>query len=56
VLELTHRLASMHRLLKLNPDGEWKPVAGFPYSKRYWETDGVERLTRLCSALIKRIQ
>jgi hypothetical protein len=55
VLELTHRLAATHRLLKSGPDGEWKPVAGFPYSKRHWETDGVERLTRLCMTLSKEL-
>ena len=55
VLELTHRLASAHRLLKLSPDGEWKPIAGFPYSKRHWDTDGAERLTRLCMTLSKEI-
>jgi len=55
VLELTHRLASTHRLLKSDPDGRWKPIAGFPYSKRYWETNGVERLTRLCMTLSKEL-
>lgn len=55
VLELTHRLASTHQLLKLDHEGEWKPIAGFPYSKRHWEIDGVERLTRLCMSLSKEL-
>jgi len=55
VLEVTQRLAAMNRLVKPVAGG-WKPIAGFPYSKRYWESDGARRLTKLCFALAKELQ
>jgi hypothetical protein len=31
--------------------GGWKPNAGFPFKKSYWETGRVEKLSRLCREL-----
>jgi hypothetical protein len=55
VLELTHRLANAKRLLK-SDNGSWRPVGGFPYTKKFWETDGVARLTNLCASLLERLK
>jgi len=52
VTELIKRLADANRLLAPVAGG-WKPVGGFPFSKKHWATDGRERLGKLCQAMIK---
>lgn len=54
VFDIIHRLAAINRIL-VPVAGGWKPIAGFPHNKRYWETDKAERLTRLCIQLSKEL-
>lgn len=52
VSELIAHLADNNKLL-IPVAGGWKPVAGFPYKKSYWDTDRVARLSRLCQDMAK---
>lgn len=54
LVEIIQRCAQMNRLLTPIAGG-WKPVAGFPFTKKYWETEKVERFSRLCSELTKAL-
>lgn len=45
-------LADSNRLL--NPvAGGWKPVAGLPHTKDYWNTDAAAKISRLCRELVR---
>jgi hypothetical protein len=50
VLIQLQRLANANLLLKKTATG-WKPVAGFPYTKKDWEHNGESRLMHLCQML-----
>lgn len=50
VLIQLQRLANANLLLKKTASG-WKPVAGFPYTKRDWEHHGEAHLIKLCQML-----
>jgi hypothetical protein len=52
IVELVQRLDQANRLLTPVAGG-WKPVAGFPYTKRHWETDKVARISQLCRELTR---
>jgi hypothetical protein len=55
VTELLRRLAAANRLLTPVAGG-WKPVAGFPFTKKYWQAaDAKERFSKLCMALTKAL-
>jgi hypothetical protein len=52
VSELIIQLADTNKLL-MPVAGGWKPVAGFPFKKSYWDHDRAARLSRLCQDLAK---
>jgi hypothetical protein len=52
VTELIMNVAKMNKLL-IPVAGGWKPVAGFPFKKSYWDTDRAGRMSRLCQDLAK---
>jgi hypothetical protein len=52
VSEIIAHLADMNKLL-IPVAGGWKPVAGFPFKKSYWEQDRAARLGRLCQDMAK---
>jgi hypothetical protein len=53
--ELLSRLAADNRLLTPVAGG-WKPIAGFPFTKKYWMTpDAKERFSKLCRELTKAL-
>jgi hypothetical protein len=35
--------------------GGWKPVGGFPFTKKYWETERAAKFSRLCRELTKAL-
>lgn len=54
VSEIIIQLADTNKLL-VPVAGGWKPIAGFPFKKSYWDTDRVARLSRLCQDLAKAL-
>ena len=54
IVGMIQQLATTNRLLTPVAGG-WKPIAGFPYSKKYWTTDTKERFSKLCRELAKAI-
>ncbi len=54
LVEIIQRCAQTNRLLTPVAGG-WKPVGGFPFTKKYWETEKVDRFSRLCSELTKAL-
>lgn len=54
VVELIQRLSQANRLLAPVAGG-WKPVGGFPFTKRYWDSERTERFNRLCRELTKAL-
>lgn len=52
VVDHLQYLAASNRLLTPVAGG-WKPVAGFPFGKKYWESDRALKLDRLCRDLEK---
>ena len=53
--ELLSRLATDNRLLT-SVAGGWKPIAGFPFTKKYWMSpDAKERFSKLCRELTKAL-
>lgn len=52
VSELIVQLANMNKLLT-PVTGGWKPVAGFPFKKSYWDDDRAAKMSRLCQDLAK---
>lgn len=54
VVDLLQRLDTANRLL-VPVAGGWKPVAGFPFTKKYWETDRNAKFGRLCRDLAKTL-
>lgn len=53
--ELLSRLADSNRLLSPVAGG-WKPVAGFPFTKKYWTgPDAKKRFGKLCQELTKAL-
>ena len=54
VVELLQRLTTANRLL-VPVAGGWKPIGGFPFTKKYWATDTKERFSKLCRELTKAL-
>lgn len=54
VVELLQRLDTANRLLAPVAGG-WKPVTGFPFTKKYWENDRNAKFGRLCRDLAKAL-
>lgn len=54
VADLLLRLAAANRLLTPIAGG-WKPVGGFPYTKKYWSTDAKMRFGKMCTELTKAL-
>jgi hypothetical protein len=54
IADLLARLAAANRLLTPIAGG-WKPVGGFPYTKKYWSTDTKARFGKLCTELTKAL-
>jgi hypothetical protein len=52
VSELIVQLANMNKLLT-PVSGGWKPVAGFPFKKSYWDDDRAAKMSRLCQELAR---
>jgi len=53
-VDLLQRLAATNRLL-VSVAGGWKPIGGFPFTKKYWATDTKERFSKLCHELTKAL-
>ena len=55
IVDIIRRLFETNRLLTPVAGG-WKPLTGFPYSKRYWQTrDAKDRLGKLCLNLTQAL-
>jgi hypothetical protein len=54
VVELVQRLTTANRLL-VPVAGGWKPIGGFPFTKKYWATDIKERFGKLCRELTRAL-
>lgn len=55
VVELIQRVATANRLLTPVAGG-WKPIAGFPFSKKYWSGPDVkDRFSKLCRELTRAL-
>ena len=55
VVDLIRRLDEESRLLTQTED-RWAPIAGFPYSKHYWQTaESRIRFNRLCQELVRAL-
>jgi len=54
VADLLARLANENRLLTPIAGG-WKPVGGFPFTKKYWSVDTKTRFGKLCTELTKTL-
>lgn len=54
IIELIQRLTEANRLL-MPVAGGWKPVGGFPFTKKYWETERAAKFSRLCRELTKAL-
>jgi hypothetical protein len=52
--DLLARLANENRLLTPIAGG-WKPVGGFPFTKKYWSVDIKMRFGKLCTELTKAL-
>ena len=52
VIDIIQRMAAANRLL-VPVAGGWKPVGGFPFTKKHWATDGKTRFSKLCQILTK---
>jgi hypothetical protein len=52
IVQLLKRLSDGNKLL-IPVAGGWKPIAGFPFPKKYWEKDRSAKLSRLCTDLTK---
>jgi len=55
IVELLQRLTTANRLL-IPVAGGWKPVAGFPFTKKYWSgPEAKERFSKLCQNLTRQL-
>jgi hypothetical protein len=54
LVDLMQRLDAANRLL-VPVAGGWKPVTGFPFTKKYWETDRNAKFGRLCRDLARAL-
>jgi hypothetical protein len=54
LVEIIKKLSESNRLLAAVAGG-WKPVAGFPFTKKYWETDRANKFNRLCKELTRTL-
>jgi len=50
VIELLRQLNEQYKMLKPVPGG-WRPIAGFPFTKQFWEKDGPRKFAYLIQEL-----
>jgi hypothetical protein len=54
VITFIEKLAAENKLLQ-QVGGGWRPMAGFPHTKAFWEEDTVRKFNRFCMELVRRL-